>query len=212
MILKAGKEHRKTKGWRPINLINCIGKSGEKFVADRLQEPGLLHRHPTLCYLKHLPRFPAFFVRLWQFTRPQNLCRKPRGHTHEVLTHRQTTPTREGVFNNKEPSSQAFTIWRFIQTLLLTGSFHSQRREPIQHTQKACTALAVNTEIQINLIQPPLNALEIPTYLASANHIRSLCHPQQPTQQIFHQAPKQSPASPTVMPRVISKSIISAIP
>jgi len=45
MIPKPGKDHSKTKGWRPINLINCIGKLGEKVVADRLQESGLLHRH-----------------------------------------------------------------------------------------------------------------------------------------------------------------------
>ena len=45
MIPKPGKDHSKTKGWPPINLINCIGKLGEKVVADRLQESGLLHRH-----------------------------------------------------------------------------------------------------------------------------------------------------------------------
>ena len=43
MIPKPGKDHGKTKGWRPINLINCIGKLGDKVVADRLQESGLLH-------------------------------------------------------------------------------------------------------------------------------------------------------------------------
>jgi len=45
MIPKPGKYHSKTKGWRPINLINYIGKLGEKVVADRLQESGLVHRH-----------------------------------------------------------------------------------------------------------------------------------------------------------------------
>jgi len=45
MIPKPGKDHGKTKSWRPINLINCIGKLVEKVVADRLQESGLLHRH-----------------------------------------------------------------------------------------------------------------------------------------------------------------------
>jgi len=45
MIPKLGKDHNKTKGWRPINLINCIGKLGEKVVANRLQESGLLHKH-----------------------------------------------------------------------------------------------------------------------------------------------------------------------
>jgi len=45
MIPKPGNDHSKTKGWPPINLINCISKLGEKVVADRLQESGLLHRH-----------------------------------------------------------------------------------------------------------------------------------------------------------------------
>jgi len=36
MIPKPRKDHSKTKGWRPINLINCISKLGEKVVADRL--------------------------------------------------------------------------------------------------------------------------------------------------------------------------------
>lgn len=34
MIPKPGKDHGKMKGWRPINPINCIGKLGEKVVAD----------------------------------------------------------------------------------------------------------------------------------------------------------------------------------
>ena len=45
MIPKPVKDHSKTEGWRPTNLFNCIGKLGEKVVADRLQESGLLHRH-----------------------------------------------------------------------------------------------------------------------------------------------------------------------
>jgi len=45
MIPKPGKDHNKTKGWQPINLINCISKLGEKVVANRLQESGLLHKH-----------------------------------------------------------------------------------------------------------------------------------------------------------------------
>ena len=45
MIPKPGKDHEKTKGWRPINLINCIGKLGEKVVVEVLQGCGLLHRH-----------------------------------------------------------------------------------------------------------------------------------------------------------------------
>jgi len=44
-VVKPGKDHSKTKGWRPINLINCISKLGEKVVADRLQESSLLHRY-----------------------------------------------------------------------------------------------------------------------------------------------------------------------
>ena len=36
MISKLGKDHEKTKEWRPINLINCIGKLGQKVVADML--------------------------------------------------------------------------------------------------------------------------------------------------------------------------------
>ena len=43
MIPKPGKDHQQAKAWRPINLINCIGKIGEKVVANRLQEAGLLH-------------------------------------------------------------------------------------------------------------------------------------------------------------------------
>jgi len=45
MIPKPSKDYKTTKGWRPINLINCIGKLGEKVVAERLQEAGLFHRH-----------------------------------------------------------------------------------------------------------------------------------------------------------------------
>ena len=32
-----------TKNWRPINLINCVGKIGEKVVADCLQEVPCVH-------------------------------------------------------------------------------------------------------------------------------------------------------------------------
>jgi len=45
MIPKLGKDHNKTKRWRPINLINCIGKLGEKVVANRPQKSGLLHQY-----------------------------------------------------------------------------------------------------------------------------------------------------------------------
>ena len=36
LISKPGKDQILTKNWRPINLINCIGKLGEKVVADRI--------------------------------------------------------------------------------------------------------------------------------------------------------------------------------
>ena len=34
-----GKDHVQLKGWRPISLINCVCKLGEKVVV------GLFHRH-----------------------------------------------------------------------------------------------------------------------------------------------------------------------
>ena len=43
LISKPGRDMSRTKSWRPINLINCIGKLGEKVVADALQDAGLLH-------------------------------------------------------------------------------------------------------------------------------------------------------------------------
>ena len=43
MIPKPSKDHKYVKGWRPINLINCVGKLGEKVVANKLQEGALLH-------------------------------------------------------------------------------------------------------------------------------------------------------------------------
>ena len=43
LIPKPERDLTKTKSWRPINLINCIGKLGEKAVADELQEAVLLH-------------------------------------------------------------------------------------------------------------------------------------------------------------------------
>ena len=33
VIPKPNKDHKAAKGWRPINLINCIGKLAEKVVA-----------------------------------------------------------------------------------------------------------------------------------------------------------------------------------
>ena len=45
LIPKPGRDLTVTKSWRPINLINCIGKLGEKVVADHLQDAHLLHHH-----------------------------------------------------------------------------------------------------------------------------------------------------------------------
>ena len=36
MIPKPGKDHREVRAWRPINLINCVGKLAEKVVANDL--------------------------------------------------------------------------------------------------------------------------------------------------------------------------------
>ena len=44
-IPKPGKDHTQLKAWRPITLSNCIGKLGEKVVAEELQKANLLHRH-----------------------------------------------------------------------------------------------------------------------------------------------------------------------
>ena len=44
-IPKPGKDHTQLKAWRTITLINCIGKLGEKVVAEELQQANLLHRH-----------------------------------------------------------------------------------------------------------------------------------------------------------------------
>ena len=43
-ILKPDKDHQAAKGWRPINVINYIGKLVDKVVADELQKPRLLHK------------------------------------------------------------------------------------------------------------------------------------------------------------------------
>lgn len=43
LIPKPGRDLTKTKHWRPINFINCVGKLGEKVVADTLQEGDLVH-------------------------------------------------------------------------------------------------------------------------------------------------------------------------
>ena len=38
MISKPGRDLTQIKNWRPINLINCVRKIGEKVVADCLQK------------------------------------------------------------------------------------------------------------------------------------------------------------------------------
>ena len=45
LIPKPGRDLTQTKNWRPLNLINCIGKLGEKVLADSIQEEGssILH-------------------------------------------------------------------------------------------------------------------------------------------------------------------------
>ena len=39
-ILKPVRDLTLTKSWRPLNLINCMGKLGEIVVADRIQDFG----------------------------------------------------------------------------------------------------------------------------------------------------------------------------
>ena len=43
LITKPGRDLTRTKSWRPINLINCVRKLGEKVVADALQDIDLLY-------------------------------------------------------------------------------------------------------------------------------------------------------------------------
>ena len=45
LIPKPERDLTQTKNWRPLNLINCIGKLREKVVADRIQDEGssILH-------------------------------------------------------------------------------------------------------------------------------------------------------------------------
>ena len=43
-IPKPNKNHQISKGWRPTNPTNYIGKLVEKVVADELQEARLFHR------------------------------------------------------------------------------------------------------------------------------------------------------------------------
>ena len=37
-IPKSGRDLTVTKSWRPLNLINCVGKLGEKVVVDKIQD------------------------------------------------------------------------------------------------------------------------------------------------------------------------------
>ena len=45
LIPKPGRDLTQARNWRPLNLIKCIGKLGEKVVGDRIQEEGssILH-------------------------------------------------------------------------------------------------------------------------------------------------------------------------
>ena len=45
-IPRPGRDLSVARNWRPLNLINCVGKLGEKVVADRIQDYGdeLFHR------------------------------------------------------------------------------------------------------------------------------------------------------------------------
>ena len=45
-ITKPGRDLSVARNWRPLNLINCVGKLGEKVMADRIQDYGdeLFHR------------------------------------------------------------------------------------------------------------------------------------------------------------------------
>jgi len=47
MIVKPGQDHAKVKGWRPIVLLNMVGKLADKVIAQRLGERGeLFHERP----------------------------------------------------------------------------------------------------------------------------------------------------------------------
>lgn len=51
MIPKPGKDHQEARAWRPIKLINCVGKRAEKVVANDLQQVAILfHRHQFGCH------------------------------------------------------------------------------------------------------------------------------------------------------------------
>ena len=59
-IPKPGKDHTPLKAWRPITLINCIGKLGEKVVAEESQQANLLLRH-QLCSVEGKSAMDAVF-------------------------------------------------------------------------------------------------------------------------------------------------------
>ena len=40
MIPKPGWDITQTKNWRPLNLVRCVGKLGEKVLPNRIQEEG----------------------------------------------------------------------------------------------------------------------------------------------------------------------------
>lgn len=40
LIPQPGKDLTLTRNWRPLNVINCMGKLAEKVVADQVQEYG----------------------------------------------------------------------------------------------------------------------------------------------------------------------------
>ena len=50
------------KSWRPINLINCVGKLGEKVVADTLQE-GTYYTDTSSGDSGEVPHWKRFFER-----------------------------------------------------------------------------------------------------------------------------------------------------
>ena len=47
MIPKPGKDHIQLRGWRLMNLINCVAKLGKKVISDKLQQAGsaLFHKY-----------------------------------------------------------------------------------------------------------------------------------------------------------------------
>ena len=51
IIPKLGKGHKEARVWRPIDLINYVGKLAEKVVANDLQQVvGLFHKYQFGCW------------------------------------------------------------------------------------------------------------------------------------------------------------------